>query len=262
MLSVFQLSEPLLSPRSRAQMAGLPASRVRGKVLERVRGFGPNVLTLREGGSAGVPQPRPGETVVFTSFLTAGLAPPFSEFLRYALSYYGVHLAHLAPNSIVILSTFAHLCEMFLGIPPNLHLFRYFYVLRPNASDSAIGSCHFQRRNDRGLEAYIPLTLPSKWVDWTRHWCYAPADDSWECLRWPEAHAFGKPGWTAKETLGDGARCALDRLCHLRDTGLTGAMVIGDFVRRRLSPLRERAHLACYYRGVDDETRTSVGGKE
>src|SRR6266508_3821767 len=99
-------------------MAGLPASRVRGKVLERVRGFGPNVLTLREGGSAGVPQPRPSETVVFTSFLTAGLAPPFSEFLRYALSYYGVHLAHLVPNSIVILSTFAHLGEMFLGIPP------------------------------------------------------------------------------------------------------------------------------------------------
>src|SRR6266508_1068597 len=99
-------------------MAGLPASRVRGKVLERVRGFCPIVLTLKEGGSAGVPQPRPGETVVFTSFLTAGLAPPFSEFLRYALSYYGVHLAHLAPNSIVILSTFAHLCEMFSGIPP------------------------------------------------------------------------------------------------------------------------------------------------
>src|SRR5438105_8577333 len=99
-------------------MAGLPAARVRGKVLERVRGFGPNVFTQREGCSAGVPQPRPGETVVFTLFLTAGLAPPFSEFLRYALSHYGIHLAHLVPNSIVILSTFAHLCEMFLGIPP------------------------------------------------------------------------------------------------------------------------------------------------
>src|SRR5438128_2506086 len=128
-------------------MAGLPASQVRGKVLERVRGFGPNVLTLREGGSAGVPQPRPGETVVFTSFLTTGLAPPFSEFLRYALSHYGIHLPHLVPNSIVIRSTFAHLSAMFFGIP-------------------------------------------------------------------------------------------------------------------RLSPLRERAHLACYYRGVDDKTRTFVGGKE
>src|SRR6266508_2331529 len=241
-------------------MASLPASRVRGKVLERVRGFGPNVLMLREGGGAGVPQPRPGETVVFTSFLTVGLAPPFSEFLRYALSYYGIHLAHLVPNSIVILSTFAHLCEMFLGIPPNLHLFRYFYFLCPNASDGAIGSCSFHRRNDSGLEAYIPLTLKDKWEGWTRHWCYAPADDSWESLQWSKAHATTKPEWLAKEVLEDGARCALDRLCHLRNTGLTGAMVIGDFVRRRLSPLREHAHLACYYRRVNDESQTHVGG--
>src|SRR5213592_1537783 len=136
-------------------MASLPESRVRGKMLERVRSFGPSVLMLREGGSASVPQPRAGETVVFTSFLTAGLVPPFSEFLRYVLSHYGIHLAHLIPNSIVILSTFAHLCEMFLGIPPNLYLFRYFHLLRPNASDGAIGSCSLQRRNDSGLEAYI-----------------------------------------------------------------------------------------------------------
>src|SRR6266508_3563189 len=178
--------------------------------------------------------------VVFTSFLTADLAPPFSEFLRYVHSYYRIHLAHLVPNSIVILSTFAHLCDMFLGIPPNLHLFRYFFLLRPNASDGAVGSCSFQRRSDSGLEAFIPMTLKDKWEGWTRHWSYAAADDSWESLQWLEAHASVKPEWSAKEVLKVGARYALDRLCHLRDTGLTGAMVIGDFVRRRLSPLRER----------------------
>ena len=69
-----------------------------------------------------------------------------------------------------------------------------------------------------------------------------------------------KPEWTAKEVLEVRARCALDRICHLRDAGLTSAMVIGDFVRRRPSPLWERAHMACYYRGVDDESRMHVGG--
>ena len=176
------------------------------------------------------------------------------------LSYYGIHLVHLVPNSIVILSTFAHLCEMFLGIPPNLHLFRYFFLLRPNASDGAVGSCSFQRRSDNRLEAFIPLTLKEKWVGWTRHWSYAAADDSWESLQWLEAHASMKPEWSAKEVLKVGARCTLDRIRHLRDAGLTGAMVIGDFVHHRLSPLRERAHMACYYRGVDDESWTHVGG--
>src|SRR5438105_7409871 len=243
-------------------MASLPESRARGDVLKIVQDLGPDVLVLREGGSAGVPQPRAGEIVIFTSFLTAGLASPFSEFLRYVLSYYGIHLAHLIPNSIVILSTFAHLCEIFLGIPPNLHLFHYFFLLRPNASDGAVGSCSFQWRSDRGLEAYIPLTLRDKWDGWSQHWCYAAADDSWESLQWPEAHATVKPEWSAKEVLEVRVRCALDWLCHLRDAGLTGAMVIDDFVRRRLSLLRERAHMACYYRGVDDETRTHVGGED
>src|SRR5438105_14798816 len=208
------------------EMASLPESRVWGDVLQTVQNLGPDVLVLREGGSAGVPQPRAGEIVLFTSFLTAGLAPPFSEFLRYVLSFYGIHLAHLVPNSIMILSTFAHLCEMFLGIPPNLHLFRYFFLLRPNASDGAIGLCSFQRRSDSGLEAFIPLTLKDKWDGWTRHWSYTAADDSWESLQWPEAHATVKPEWSVKEVLEVRARCALDRIRHLRDAGLTGVMFI------------------------------------
>jgi len=243
-------------------MASLPESRVRGDVLQVVKNLGPDVLVLREGGGAGVPQPRAGEVVLFTSFFTAGLAPPFSEFLKYVLSHYGIHLAHLVPNSIVILSTFAHFCEMFLGIPPNLHLFRYFFLLRPHGSDGIVGSCSFQRRGDGGLEAFIPLTFKDKWIGWTQHWSYVAADSSWESLQWPEARATWKPEWSAKEVLEARAQCALDRIRHLRDAGLTGAMVIGDFVRRRLSPLRERAHMACCYCGVDDETRTHIGGMD
>src|SRR5438128_2235475 len=243
-------------------MASLPESRARGDVLQVVKNLGPDVLVLREGGGAGAPQPRAGEVVVFTSFLVAGLAPLFSEFLKYVLSYYGIHLAHLVPNSIVILSTFAHFCQMFLGIPPNLHLFRYFFLLRPHGSDGIVGSCSFQRRGDIGLDAFIPLTLKDKWIGWTQHWSYVTADSSWESLQWPEAGATWKPEWGAKEVLKDRAQGALDRIRHLREAGLTGTMVIGDFVRRRLSPLRERAHMACCYRGVDDETRTHIGGTD
>ncbi len=244
------------------EMVSLPASRVRGDVVQTVQDLGPGVLVLREGGDTGVPRPRAGEIVLFTSFLMAGLAPPFSEFLRFVLDYYGIHLAHLVPNSIVILSSFTHFCEMFLAIPPNLHLFRYFFLLRPHTSEGIVGSCSFQRRSDSGLEAFIPLTLKDKWIGWTQHWSYAAADDLWESLRWPVAHATLKPEWSVKEVPEARTQCALDRIRHLRDAGLTGAMVIGDFVRRRLSPLRERAHMACYYHGVDDETRTHVGGKD
>src|SRR5438105_8818344 len=53
--------QPLDSFRSHAQMASLPESRVRGDVLEGVQSLGPDMLTLWEGGSASVPQPRAGE---------------------------------------------------------------------------------------------------------------------------------------------------------------------------------------------------------
>ena len=53
----------------------------------------------------------------------------------------------------------------------------------------------------------------------------------------------------------------LERLQLLQEAGLTGTMVIGDFVGRRISPLRQRERLACFYTGPDDLTRTFVGGK-
>ena len=51
-------ARPFFLPRT--QMASLPESRARGDVLEDVQNLGPDVLMLREGGSASVPQPRAG----------------------------------------------------------------------------------------------------------------------------------------------------------------------------------------------------------
>ena len=49
------------------------------------------------------------------------------------------------------------------------------------------------------------------------------------------------------------------RLRFLRDTGLTSVMVVADFLRRRLAPLRERARPCSLYTGPEDITRTQIG---
>ena len=97
--------------------------------------------------------------MIFTSFVVAGLVPPFSEFFLHVLNFYHIHVVHLIPNSIVMFSTFTHFCEMFLGIPPNLHLFHYFNFLRSNTTGGTVGSCSFRLRNEGDLEAYIPLPI-------------------------------------------------------------------------------------------------------
>ena len=47
-----------------------------------------------------------------------------------------------------------------------------------------------------------------------------------------------------------------ERIRFLRDAGLTSVMVVADFLRRRLAPLRERARPCWLYTGPKDITRT------
>ena len=102
----------------------------------------------------------PGQIVIFASFMAAGLVLPFSAFFMQVLDTYGVQLAHLSPNSVVILAVFAHLCEMFVGVLPSMTLFWHFFILRAErkkkGSDNAevVGCCNFCLREGVG-DAYI-----------------------------------------------------------------------------------------------------------
>jgi uncharacterized membrane protein YbhN (UPF0104 family) len=43
---------------------------------------------------------------------------------------YGLHMAHLSLQSILTVSIFMHLCEMFVSVRPSLMLFPRFFMLR------------------------------------------------------------------------------------------------------------------------------------
>ena len=49
------------------------------------------------------------------------------------------------------------------------------------------------------------------------------------------------------------------RITELRDYGLTASMVLGDYLRRRLAPLRDRGRAAWMYTGDTDFGRTQIG---
>ena len=53
-------------------------------------------------------EPVEGDAVIFHDFYAAGLVPPFSEFFLAVLETYGLHMLHLHPNAMVILSLFAY----------------------------------------------------------------------------------------------------------------------------------------------------------
>jgi hypothetical protein len=56
-----------------------------------------------------------GEFVLFTFYISYGLALPISPFFLLLLEEFGLQLQHLTPYSILQAAIFVHLSEMFIG---------------------------------------------------------------------------------------------------------------------------------------------------
>jgi hypothetical protein len=73
----------------------------------------------------------PGDFVYFSAYAMAGLMLPFSSFSLVLLEHYGLQLQQRSLHSIMLVTIFAHFCEMFVRVRPLVHLFRRFHVLCP-----------------------------------------------------------------------------------------------------------------------------------
>ena len=83
------------------------------------------------------------EQVIFASYFERGFNVPTGDFFRGLLYHYRLELVHLVPNSITIVSTFIHLCEAFLGIPPHFNMWRYFFQAKKTGKSQVVGSVGF-----------------------------------------------------------------------------------------------------------------------
>jgi hypothetical protein len=112
------------------------------------------------------------EQVVFASFFERGFNLPAGDFFRGLLYYYRLELVHLVPNSITVVSTFIHFCEVYLGIPPHFLLWRYFFCVKSTGKRSGpVGAVVFVLRP--GLKAeWIDTDLPDNTTGWRSEWFY------------------------------------------------------------------------------------------
>src|SRR6266508_4357463 len=62
------------------------------------------------------PNANTDEIVVFEHFFYRGFSLPSNSFFRGLLHWYMTELVNLNPSSILHISTFIHLCEVFLGV--------------------------------------------------------------------------------------------------------------------------------------------------
>src|SRR3954470_16090202 len=75
----------------------------------------------------------------FALFFYCGPFPPFSEFFCDIMNTYGLHLLDFTPNAVLTMAVFAHLCENFVGIHPNVALFRHFFSPRVEKGEPLSG---------------------------------------------------------------------------------------------------------------------------
>jgi hypothetical protein len=172
-----------------------------------------------------------GEFMLFTSYISCGLALSISPFFLLLLEEFGLRLQHLTPHSILQAAIFIHLCEMFVGVPLCTSLFRYFFVLvKSRKTRDHIGAYYFQTRPDLAI-VYMPNFGGSRWENWRSDWVIASAEANDHLVLPSNRPALDRKQWRAKPSLSPEFLPIWDRIKVLATGDLTSMHVVSDLLK-------------------------------
>ncbi|KAK1694067.1 hypothetical protein QYE76_010764 [Lolium multiflorum] len=199
----------------------------------------PEGVTCRIPGDEIVPDPQPGERVVFLAHFERGFGLPPSPFFRDLLDFYKLQPHYLPGNSIFYLSCYATFMEAYIGIRPTLETFARFFALRINSVQGLgipkpkppvqCGSCIISSRQGSpffkfsGLEScrlwqgtffYVKNNGAADLIDLPPFDPAPPAKTNWGYN--PKESHNDQPDYTLHEAEDEGHRHLLRRYCsHL-----------------------------------------------
>jgi hypothetical protein len=148
---------------------------------------------------------------------------------------------------------------MFVGVAPCTSLFRHFFVLvKSGKAKDHLGAYYFQTRPD-SADAYIPTFGGARWEIWRGDWVIASAEANDRLALPSDGPRLDRKKWRAKPSLAPEFQFVLDRIKSLVAGGLTSMHVVGDFLKRRITPLQQRVRLCCWFTGSNDISRIQRG---
>ncbi|KAK1616039.1 hypothetical protein QYE76_021556 [Lolium multiflorum] len=210
-----------------------------------------------------VPKPGAGEVVMTKAWVERGLSLPCSEFFLSILTTYGLQPHNICPNSYLLLSNFATLCEGHLGIRPDVKLWQFFFRVKKETKDKAMLNCGSMTFMLRPGRMYPPHDSHESVRYWNAGWFYeknVPVPEIHDGLpkfnnEPPEELASWSfiPSLSLTPILEKAAR----RISWLVHDGLTGTQLTLSWFTRRIQPLRYNARLICAYTGADDQLRAT-----
>ncbi|KAK1694334.1 hypothetical protein QYE76_011031 [Lolium multiflorum] len=119
-----------------------------------------------------VPKPGAGEVVMTKAWVERGLSLPCSEFFLSVLNTYGLQPHNICPNSYLLLSNFATLCEGHLGIRPDVRLWQFFFRVKKETKDKAMLNCGSMTFMLRPGRMYPPHDSHESVRYWNAGWFY------------------------------------------------------------------------------------------
>jgi hypothetical protein len=184
-----------------------------------------------------------GEFVLFTSYISCGLALPISPFFLLLLKEFELQLQHLTLHSVLQSAIFVHLCEMFVGVSPCTSLFRHFVVLvKSGKTRDHIGAYYFQTRPDPTI-VYIPTLGGARWENWRSDWVIASAEANERLVLPSDGPVLDRKLCRTKPSLAPEFLPVLDRIKGLATGSLTSMHVVGDLLKRQIAPMQRRPRL-------------------
>ena len=155
------------------------------------------------------------------------------------MNTYGFRLLDFTPNAVLTMAVFAHLCENFVGVHPNVALFRHFFMPRVERGEPFSGGIAWFSRTGK-KEAYLEGELRSKWEEWRAEWCWIVEENPQPFTALRQAPIARGNDWSNVAPEDDRLKITVTRILRLRLAGLTVGAVGADFLRRRIAPLQER----------------------
>ena len=111
----------------------------------------------------------------FCAYFYCGLVPPYSDFFSAMMFNYGFGLLDFTPNAMTGMAVFAHLCENFVGVVPNVDLFRHFFI--PWIEDKSLSDSVTWIPREKTKGKYLVGQLHLKWDEWRAEWCWIQEKD-------------------------------------------------------------------------------------
>ncbi|KAK1643336.1 hypothetical protein QYE76_061141 [Lolium multiflorum] len=102
--------------------------------------------------------PEANERVFTKAWVERALSLPPSEFFLEVLNTYRLQPHNICPNSNLLLSNFATLCEGYLGVRSNIRLLQFFYRVKKETNKKAMVNCGSMTFVLRQKRIFLPFS--------------------------------------------------------------------------------------------------------